>query len=79
MIKPITTKPPSDIFRTPGDLEQALANHGDAAARSHLEKGRPVYYADPKYPGYIVKKNPDGSQQLVRVQADGTITVVRPI
>ncbi len=72
-------KPGSEVFRASAEFEQAIATQGEAAAREHLDKGRPVYYADPKYPGFIVKKNPDGSEELARVDLDGTITVVRAI
>ncbi|MDF3839331.1 hypothetical protein P3W85_41300 [Cupriavidus basilensis] len=72
-------KPGSEVFRASAEFEQAIVTQGEAAAREHLDNGRPVYYADPKYPGFVVKKNPDGSEQLASVDLDGKITVVRTI
>ena len=45
--------------------------HGDGSeAARHLAAGRPIYYADPAYPGKLVKKFPDGRRQVVRFDLD---------
>lgn len=66
-----------DVFGTTAEFEKAIATQGEAAAHRHLAEGRPVYYAKPEHPGLLVKKNPDGSEQLVLVDAQGKISVVR--
>lgn len=43
-----------DLDRDTGDVAQA-----------HLLAGRPIYYGDPNYPGYVVKQYPDNRRQLV--------------
>lgn len=76
-MRPVSMKPVPDVFSTSADFEKAIATQGEAAAHKHLAEGRPVYYAKPEYPGFLVKKNPDGSEQLVRVDSHGNISVVR--
>ncbi|WP_420994733.1 hypothetical protein ACKI2N_021465 [Cupriavidus sp. 30B13] len=78
-MQPTAIKQGNEVFGTSAEFERAIDTQGETAAQGHLDKGRPVYYADPKYPGFIVKKNPDGSEELATVDADGHISVVRTI
>ncbi|PJX23381.1 hypothetical protein CAP48_12600 [Advenella sp. S44] len=44
-----------------------IARDDGAAARAHLQAGRPVYYReDNTPPGLVIKEFPDGRRQLVR-------------
>ena len=61
------------------DLEQALAQDDDQAARSHLAAGRPIHYCDDRYPDAIVREWPDGRRELVAVDDDGHVRVVRSL
>ncbi|WP_020202793.1 MULTISPECIES: hypothetical protein [Cupriavidus] len=78
-MQPTAVKQGNDVFRTSAEFERAIDAQGETAAQEHLDQGRPVYYADPEYPGFIVKKNPDGSRELATVDVDGHISVVRTI
>ena len=61
------------------DLEQALAQDDGHAAQSHLAAGRPVHYCDDCYPDAIVREWPDGRRELVAVDGDGQVRVVRSL
>lgn len=61
------------------EFAYALAHDDGRAAQQHLAAGRPIYYGDDRYPGKIIKKYPDGRQQLVSVDSDGKITVLRDL
>ena len=61
------------------EFANALAHDDGRAAQQHLAAGRPIYYGDDRYPGKIIKKYPDGRQQLVSVDPDGKITVLRDL
>ncbi len=48
-------------------LEAAARYDDGAAARSHLDAGRPIYYGEKDTPpGLVVKEYPDGRRELVR-------------
>jgi hypothetical protein len=49
------------------------------AAQQHLAAGRPIYYGDDRYPGKIIKKYPVRRQQLVSVDPNGKMTVLRDL
>ena len=61
------------------DMEQALAQDDDQAAQSHLAAGRPVHYCDDRHPDAIVREWPDGRRELVAVDDDGHVRVVRSL
>lgn len=61
------------------DLEQALAQDDEQAAQSHLAAGRPVHYCDDRYPDAIMREWPDGRRELVVVDGDGHVRVLRSL
>ena len=63
----------------PWEVEIAdLARHEGEAARAHLAAGRAVPYVDDDTPpGHVMRRYPDGSRELVRVDADGSTVVAR--
>jgi hypothetical protein len=58
---------------------KAIRRDDGAAARSHLESGRPIYYCDDEFPSGVVREWPSGRKELVHVRHDGSLTVVRQI
>lgn len=51
-------------------------NDGDAAMKS-LQAGNPIYYADTRFPGYVVRKWPDGTCELVKFDVVEGMTIIR--
>ncbi|MDQ0138987.1 hypothetical protein [Cupriavidus necator] len=47
-------------------FEMMIANDDGAEADRHLREGRPIYIADPLYPGRAVREYPDGRRELMR-------------
>ncbi len=61
------------------EFANALDHDDGRAAKQHLDAGRPIYYEDPHYPEGLIKKYPDGHRQIVTVDPDGKICVVRDL
>ena len=61
------------------EIENALRHDDGLAAQQHLAAGRAVYYADERYPGEVIRLFPDGRRQIVSVDAEGVIGVVRDL
>lgn len=61
------------------DLEQAFLKDDGMAAREHLAAGRPIYYGDARYPEALVRKWPDGTRQLVTIDIENEVTVLRQL
>jgi len=60
-----------------GTLDAALSADEGMAARQHLAAGRPVYFREALTPpGHVIRKQPDGSCQLIRFMADGSEVLV---
>jgi len=60
----------------PGLLEQDQGN----AVKSLLEKGISAYYSEDDTPeGLLIRENPDGTRQLVRINFDSEDTVIREL
>lgn len=58
----------------------ALANDDGSAAKRHLAAGRPVFYDDPRYTSEgVVKLHPDGCQQIVTMDENQVIRVIRDL
>lgn len=54
------------------EIEAALWEEDDTAARDHLAAGFPIYYSEPDTPGdVVIKEYPDGHRELVRFDHDG--------
>lgn len=56
---------------------RALRHDDGAAARSHLEAGRPIYYCPDDSNDAIVREWPDGRKDLVDVSDAGEILYLR--
>jgi len=69
----------TESFLASPEFEAAITNDDGEAAQQHLAAGRPIYYGDARFPEGLVKKYPDGRQQLVSVSADGKVSVIRDI
>jgi hypothetical protein len=69
----------ADDYLSSIEFINALAHDDGLAAKQHLAAGRPIYYGDERYPEGLIKKYPDGHRQIVAVDPDGKITVVRDL
>jgi hypothetical protein len=54
---------------------RAIRRDDGAAARSHLEAGRPIYYCDDAVPSRMVREWPNGHKEIVQVMDDGSVKV----
>lgn len=70
---------PAEKYLSSSEFVNALAHDDGLAAKQHLAAGRPIYYGDDRYPEGLIKKYPDGHQQIVSVDPDGKITVIRDL
>lgn len=61
------------------EIERVVHCDDRLAAKAHLAAGRAIYYGDPQYPGQIVKEYPDGRRQLVNIDENSVVTVIREI
>lgn len=68
-----------ESFLASPEFEKAITLDDGQAAQQHLDAGRPIYYGDARFPEGLVKKYPDGHKQLVSVNADGKISVIRDL
>jgi len=59
------------------EIEMAALLDDGRAASAHLAAGRAIYYGDPRYPGQIVREFPDGRRQLVTIDQQNVVTVLR--
>lgn len=60
-------------------LEKVLANDDGAASKAHLAAGRPVTYRARQFPDAIMRKWPDGRRELVDVDDEGNVTILRAL
>lgn len=60
-------------------LEQELRHDDGAAAQAHLRAGRPIYYVDYRFENEMVRKWPDGTQDLVTLDKVGQVVGVRRV
>ncbi len=58
---------------------RGIASDDGQAASMHLAAGRPIYYADRRYSDGLVKRSPNGRKQLVSVDGNGVISVIREL
>ena len=70
---------PAEKYLSSSEFVNALANDDGFAAKQHLAAGRPIYYGDDRYPEGLIKEYPNGSRQIVSVDPDGKITVIRDL
>lgn len=74
----IMPQDPAEALLSPA-FARELAHDDAAAARSHLDAGRAIYYADPSLGGAIIRQHPGGHREIIQVGGDGTIRVVREV
>lgn len=78
----MATLPPIAISKNDDDGLIALFDAGleqdcGDAARAHLQAGRPVHYVEQGTPeGHVIRANPNGSRELLRVDVDGSTHVI---
>jgi hypothetical protein len=61
-------------------LEDEDFAYDDSEARRHLAAGRPIYYTEASTPhGHVVRESLDGRKDLIKVEGDGSFTVVGPV
>ena len=58
---------------------RGITNDDGQAAARHLAAGRPIYYGDDAYLESIIREYPDGRKQLVSVDDQGVISVIREL
>lgn len=58
-------------------LKRELSRDDGAAARSHLEAGRSIYYCDDRFVDEIVRECPDGTKELLEINEVGEIIRTR--
>lgn len=59
------------------DIDNAFSFDEGTAVRAHLAAGRPIYYREADTPaGHVIRKNPDGSRQLVKFTAERAQLIV---
>jgi hypothetical protein len=61
------------------EIEQAAHFDDGLAAKTHLAASRAIYYGDPQYSGQIVKEYPDGRTQLVNIDEQNVVIVIKEI
>ncbi len=70
----------SDLDRLWHSITQRLAEENGNALRDVLAAGVPGYTREDDTPaGLLIRHNPDGTRQLVRLAIDGPDTVVRDL
>ncbi len=70
---------PAEEKRFWATFEYVLASDDGHAAKAHLADGRPIYYRDDRYDVGYVRKWPDGRLELVTVDEQGCVTVLRAL
>jgi hypothetical protein len=71
MAMPLTNPVVSDVDLW-SEIEAALWEEDDTAAREHLAAGFPIYYSEPDTPtDVVIKECPDGHRELVRFDHNG--------
>ncbi|TDR79933.1 hypothetical protein [Paludibacterium purpuratum] len=78
-IERLGTMTPDEERRFWKIFESTLANDDGQAAKMHLSAGRPIYYCDDFYPDDFIRKWPDGRRELVAVDCEGNVSVIRPL
>lgn len=59
------------------EIDAAFSYDEGTAVREHLAAGRSIYYREENTPiGLVIRRNPDGSRQLVRFTAERTELVI---
>lgn len=61
------------------EIERAVHSDDGLAAKTHLAAGRAIYYGDQRYPGQIIKEHPDGHRQLVHIDENSVVTVIKEL
>ncbi len=62
------------------DLPRLIEQDEGGAVKELLAKGIPAYYSEDDTPdGLLIRENPDGTRQLVRVNFDGDDTIIRDL
>jgi len=69
-----------DLDRFWHDLPRLIEQDDGRAVKDLLAKGISAYYSDDETPdGLLIREQPDGTRQLVRVNFDGDDTVIRDL
>ncbi|WP_297461986.1 hypothetical protein [Ferrovum sp.] len=58
------------------EIERAIVYDDGQAAREHLEAGRPIYFMRHDQ---IIKKFPDGREQVVDISDDGVVLIIQDL
>jgi hypothetical protein len=59
------------------EIDVAFSCDEGTAVREHLAAGRSIYYREESTPaGLVIRRNPDGSRQLVKFTAERTELVI---
>ncbi|PKU26080.1 hypothetical protein [Telmatospirillum siberiense] len=67
-----------DLDRLWNDLPRLIEQDDGYAVKELLAKGIPAYYSEDDTPeGLLIRENPDGTRQLVRVSFDGDDIVIQ--
>lgn len=64
---------------TSAEVDAQIRRGYEMAMEEVREKGLPLHYFDPAYPGEIVEESPDGSRRVVCLDDNNRFVVVREL
>lgn len=64
---------------TSAEISRQMRRGFEQVMREVREKGLPLHYQDPEYPGEIIELSPDGSRRIVTLDEKNNFVVVREI
>ncbi len=73
------TDPQEECFRNASELQVTLVNDDGLATLQYLAACRAIYFGDAQYPEARVRKYLDDRQQLVSVDTDSKVLVIRDL
>ena len=66
----------TDIAR---EIERGILLDDGRAAKAHLAAGRAIYYEEQRFPGQTIREYPDGRRQLVAIDQNSVVTVLKEL
>lgn len=60
-------------------FDRQMRKDDDSAAEEHLKAGYPIFYAEPRNPDELIRQWPDGRREIVALDENDEIVVVRQL